>query len=389
MQNIKWFLKNIIYIFLHILWIVPIKKNRIYFTAFHGLRFSCNSKYIYLYLIKKFNNKYEYIWEFQDCEKSTLVPDAKTVCFMSLKSILAILTSKYIFTNNDFPWWIPLRKSQVFVQLWHGGGAYKKVGVNENWSNVFVREQEKIAKEVTYYVSSSQKFTEVQSPSKKVPVEKFISTGMPRNEIFFNSNTVDGLRNKVFTNFNIPDGKRIILYAPTFRGKPIYKTENNSRNYGVLNYENLVTSFKEKFSSDFVILYRGHHVDSNLKNNLPSFVLDATQYEDMQELLCAADVLITDYSSTMWDFAITKKPCFLYTPDLKDYDTKRGFYTNPHTWPFPIAETEEDLWNNIRGFDEKTYEIAAQKHLDDFGSYENANACEKICIAVGLMKENQ
>ena len=380
----KYFIKHIIHFVLHIFWIFPINKNRIYFTAFHGLRFSCNSKYIYLYLIGKFKNKYEYIWEFQNCEKSALVPDAKTVRFMSSKSILAIITSKYIFTNNDFPWWIPLRKNQVFVQLWHGGGAYKKVGVNESWNRLFVREQEKIAKEVTYYVSSSQKFIEVQSPSKKVPVEKFIPTGMPRNEIFFYPSTVAVFKKKVFANFNIQEEKKIILYAPTFRGKPIYKTENNSRDYGALNYKTLISALNKKFSSDFVLLYRGHHVDSNLANALPSFVLDATQYEDMQELLCAADVLITDYSSTMWDFALTKKPCFLYTPDLHEYDTERGFYTDPHSWPFPLAITEHELWENIKKFDYESYKCAVQKHLDDFGSCENKVACKKVCDAIGI-----
>lgn len=240
-----------------------------------------------------------------------------------------------------------------------------------------------ISKQVDFYVSSSCKFTEVQASSKNVSESKFITTGMPRNTVLFMPEQCRTLSKTVRNSFSIRGGM-ILLYAPTFRGSPVWKSGDFTRNYGTLDFLMLKKICEETFDSSFVILYRAHHVDSNLKNALPDSVLDATHYEDMQELLCAADVLVTDYSSSMWDFALTKKPCFLYAPDLRQYIAERGFYTEPRSWPFPLAESEEELWKNISDFDSERYVAAVQKHLDDFGSYENKDACEKVCRAVGI-----
>ena len=113
-------------------------------------------------------------------------------------------------------------------------------------------------------------------------------------------------------------------------------------------------------------------------------MVDATKYEDMQELLCASDVLVTDFSSSMWDFALTGRPCFLYAPDIQQYIDERGFYTEPSTWPFPLAKSDDELSANILGFDQAAYEKALAKHYSDFGSYENKDACAKVCEAIGI-----
>ena len=380
----KFILKHLVRIFLHFFWLFPVNKKKIYFIVFRGTRFSCNPKYLYNYIVEKFGQEYSYVWEFKKEEKGSLVPCARTVRSKSFRALIEILTSRFIITNNDFYWWIPIRKKQVLLQTWHGGGAYKKVGVDEKWNSIFIKEQMLLAKNITYYVSSSAKFTEVQSGSKNVPIEKFIKTGMPRNAIFFDYEKMNCLRKKVFDLYGLDNERKVILYAPTFRGKPSWKLSNSQRDYGCLNFESIKKTVEERFGAGFLVLYRAHHLDSRLENYLPSFAIDASQYEDMQELLCAADVLITDYSSTMWDFALTKKPCFLYAPDLQRYASRRGFYTDPKTWPFPLAETEEQLALNIKNFDEAKYKVAVQKHLDDFGSYENKDACEKICKAIGL-----
>lgn len=384
---IKFYTKHILRFLLHLFWIFPVDKKKVYFTSFHGLRFSCNPKYLYNYLLKEFGAYYKYVWEFKTLEKSFLVPDAKSVSLLSLKSFFHILTSSVIITNNDFQWWIPLRKSQCLLQTWHGGGAYKKVGVYEKWDSYFQKEQKLIAKQISWYVSSSKKFTEVQSVSKFVPPEKFINTGMPRNSILFDKKKIDALKEKIHLKFNIPSSNKIVLYAPTFRGKPQYKINAESE-YKVFDYKNLTKELSVKFDSDFVFFYRGHHINSKQKINLPEYVVDVSDYEDMQELLCAADVLVTDYSSTMWDFALTKKPCFLFTPDLSYYISERGFYTEPHTWPFPLAENEQDLLQNIKKFNGEAYVQDVQKYLDDYTSYENLNSNQRICEIIGLVGKN-
>ena len=107
--------------------------------------------------------------------------------------------------------------------------------------------------------------------------------------------------------------------------------------------------------------------------------LDVTAYPDMQELLCAADVLVSDYSSCIWDFSLTEKPCFLFAPDLSDYQCERDFYLDIHKWPFPLAETTEELAQQLLQFDLAAYTEAVREHLSKLGSRERGNAAETLC----------
>ena len=106
-------------------------------------------------------------------------------------------------------------------------------------------------------------------------------------------------------------------------------------------------------------------------------VIDATRYHDMQELLCVADMLITDYSSSMFDFAMLKRPCILYATDVNKYD--RGYYFDLKELPFPLAENEENLLHIINNFSKEDYMKSLDTFLTDtIGLYENGNAAQSI-----------
>lgn len=379
---LKFIVKTATWLALHIFYILPVKENQIYFRAFHGKRYGCSPKYLFIYILEKHGDSYKYIWELDD---SRAIPGAECVKRLTLKSFICMMTSRYIITNNDFIWWIPLRKNQVMLETWHGGGAYKMVGLYEKWSKIMLLDQKWNARKITYYISSSRKFTEVQAPSKWVPEYKFINTGMPRNEVFFYPERVAYLRQKVFDFFglSLESDIKIVLYAPTYRGLTGYK-EGGQDIKITPDYKRLLESLGQKFSGKWVLFFRSHYFDSSLTEQLPDSVVDATQYEDMQELLCAADVLVTDFSSSMWDFGLIKRPCFLFAPDLKQFIADRGFYTDPFTWPFPMAQNDDELSANILSFDQAAYEKALDKHYADFGSYENKDACAKVCEAIGI-----
>ena len=107
-------------------------------------------------------------------------------------------------------------------------------------------------------------------------------------------------------------------------------------------------------------------------------IISATAYPDIQELIVAADVGITDYSSWICDLVLTQKPGFIYAPDLKAYDSERGFYYPLEETPFPIAETNEELAERIRNFDPALYEQKRQEFLKARGCKEDGHATEKI-----------
>ena len=137
------------------------------------------------------------------------------------------------------------------------------------------------------------------------------------------------------------------------------------------------SALSEKFGGNWFILFRTHYFVMNQLNNAANYI-DASNYPDMQELLYAADVLITDYSSSMWDFSLTRRPCFLYATDLNYYDLDRGFYSDIHTWPYPLAESNSALIKNIKQFNNDQYQKNIQKHWDALGSYESGHACETV-----------
>ena len=136
----------------------------------------------------------------------------------------------------------------------------------------------------------------------------------------------------------------------------------------------------EKNDEKWYGLYRAHRYSEDDASALEkTWSADVTDYPDMQELLAAADMLITDYSSCIWDYSFLYRPCFLYTPDLEQYLAKTGFYIPIQEWPFPICRNEQELEDAIDSYDAGQNRKAIQKHHQKMGSFESGHACEKVC----------
>jgi CDP-glycerol glycerophosphotransferase len=278
-----------------------------------------------------------------------------------------MLTSKIIISNQLlFPSFIPLRKQQVFINTWHGGGAYKKVGNFYGLpDNIYNKMLKIISGQTSIYISSCKKFTEVTSWETKIPVSKFLECGLPRNDVFFTVH--HEIYDFVHKEYNILPNRSILLYAPTYRGKPHNATFDNR-----LNLKNCINALNSKFNTDTVVFFRSHHtLDIHINS---SNIIDVTPYPDMQELLCACDFLITDYSSCMWDFSLTGKPGFLYVPDLECYEKDRSFYTPIESWPYPFARTNDELVEIIKNYDVNHAKQKIEDHLKFLGSFEHGNA---------------
>ena len=107
--------------------------------------------------------------------------------------------------------------------------------------------------------------------------------------------------------------------------------------------------------------------------------MDLTEYEDMQELLLATDVMINDFSSSMWDFMLTGKPSFMYAIDMKHYIETTEVYTPIEEWPFPKSTNNDELVDSIVSFDEEKYIENCKKHYETLGGCETGHACEQVC----------
>lgn len=345
-------------------YVFPIKKNRIVFCSYQGVSYNCNPKYIYKFLSEKYGKEFEYIWVINDRSKSY---PFKTIPIHSLKYVYVALTAKIYISNTGISSYLPKRRDQVVINTWHGGGAYKKVSIDVFNDHTNLKIAEIVGKETDYYISSCKKFSEIMSKATLVPAKNFIECGMPRNDIFFKHDKKKIVK-KVKTALGITEEEKTVLFAPTFRDSNRVIPEE-------INVTIVLSSLNEKFGGHWKFLARTHCFGNQ---RLTSSCLDVTAYADMQELLVMADVLITDYSSCMWDFSFTYKPCFIFAPDVSKYEQERDFYTPMAEWPYPLAYNNEQLKTNIMNFNQTSYTKMIEAHHMALGSCENGTASQTL-----------
>lgn len=339
------------------------------FTAYSGKQMSCNPKYIYEY-INATDCNLETVWAFDSPENYLLGEKTIKVRYKNIKYLYYVLTSKIIVENFESWSVLPIRKNQIVINTWHGGGAYKKVGIDRKDARSF---NEKIVsyknKRVGLFLSSSEVFSEMTIRNSFKYDGEILASGMPRNDIFFNDNfeKKDNIKKKLEIS-----NEKIIIVAPTFRTKSQSDMSN-------LDFDKLTLSLKEKFGGEWIVLYRSHYYDNIKTHSINTNVIDVSNYPDMQELLLISDVLLTDYSSSMWDFSLKMKPVFLFSTDLESYiENERDFYTPMNTWPFKYSSTFDELLRNIKNYDEELYIYNVNEHHKKLGSFENGTATEQV-----------
>lgn len=378
---IKYLVQKVVWGLFHIFWFFPIKHNCIIFETYSGKQISCNPLYIYRYLKVHYPDM-KLIWAVKKKIKSTECD--QYIIYNSFQYWYYLLTAKAFITNNTPQGYLPFRKTQLTISTWHGGGAYKKIGVSISQSKYMYKTGEMIAANTSHVISSCKAFENAFNQGYLIDYSKYLKTGMPRNDIFFDQNKMHKTSNKVRINLGIHKDDFIVLYAPTWR-----KSFKNPIFDFVLDCNRLTTAIKHKYAIDnIVLLFRGHHLlNKLLEEQLIVFpkILNVSSYPDMQELLCSADMLISDYSSTVWDYSFTYRPCFLFVPDLQEYKNDQGYYTPIEEWGFPMAESNEELVNKIQNFDANNYRQSMELHHKKLGSYENGKATQLFCEF--LMKE--
>lgn len=351
---------------------LPIKKNLVVLDSFVGKQYSCNPRAIYEYLKEVSEGDIEFVWAFRDLNNFKYLEknkNTKVVKYHSFVHQYYFYRAKFIIFNWKKTYDLTVRKGQQIIQTWHGGGCYKKAGteIKEN-SKFHARIMEKETNVATYYVSSSRYFSERVIRQQQHFKGKILEIGMPRNDCLIHQNKVHTI--KVREQLKISNDKFVILYAPTYRDSVI------DQSFDELDYITVSMAAQKRFGRDVVFLYRGHHYSK--KSNQNENIIDVSDYFDMQDLLLISDMLISDYSSSIWDYSFTYKPCFLYTPDLEKYIEGRGLDEDIYTWGFPVALSNNELKSQIIEFDEEIYKKKMNQHHSSLGSFEKGIATAAI-----------
>lgn len=380
-QNVKFVLEIFVY-FLRIVYkslfiTTHISKNRIFFMTYgndYSKSYLCSPKYITEYLIRdnRFKNT-EIIWLCKNKkDKNYLIKHGiKTVSKSSLfKYVKCLLTSSVIIDNTMPPHFYSRRTGQLYIETWHGGGCYKLSGIDLKYQNPLTRlALLHSSNQISHFISSSSFFSQNVIKISYGYKGEILEIGLPRNDYLFKKTNI---KENICKIYNISSDSKLILYAPTFRdnSKTINKPEDIN-----LNYKELINVLSEKYGGKWVVLVRSH---GKQKASNASYTIDVSDYPDTQELLAATDFLISDYSSIIWDYSITNKPCILFCPDLKEYINTRSFYIHIKDWGFPVAETNEDIHRFVQIFDICDYKNKMKQHKEKLGSFESGRACRIV-----------
>ncbi|MBP3936897.1 MAG: CDP-glycerol glycerophosphotransferase family protein [Clostridia bacterium] len=351
--------------------LLPIKKKQVFFSAYSGHQYTCNPKYISEYLSKTYP-ELQLVWCYRD-KPFDAAPAQSLVRYGSLSYYRAILTSGVVVMNDlQNCSYIPFRKKQTVIQTWHGSGLYKKVGRdvpnNTFWND---RRLRWTTKRIAYFISGAAAFTETVIRGAFGYDGEVKSCGLPRNDILLNAACRDEIAKKVRTRLGLKEDAHVILYAPTFRG-------SGDPSQQELEAERVLAACKTRFGKECVLLVRSHHTLTDRRGQAVSGTVDVSQYPDMQELICAADSMISDYSSCIWDFSLTGKPCFIFAADLTAYRVDRDFYMDVFRWPFPIALSNDELETAILQFDTNTYAENLKRHFNELGCCESGHASQTV-----------
>ena len=353
-------------------WIFPIKKNKIVFLNGCNFMYSDSPKSLCEYILGNYKNDIDvYFVVKKGCNVKR--ENVKFIFSDTFEYFYHVCTTKVFITNDGGISYIPFRKSQVVINTWHGGGAYKAIGRTLN-RNVFFQFDLKMSSANTdVFLSSCKKFTDSISDALLIPKSKFWEIGLPRNDCLINRD-IQYIKS-VKTKIGLSEHEKLVLYAPTFRRADASMGQNESVKIEIdSDIERILSVLCEKWDGKWFFGFRNHPGIKNKKTITKPNVVDLSNYPDMQELLLVADVLITDYSSSIWDFMLTQKPIFIYAPDIIEYSQKCKFYTPINEWPFPISTDAEALKQSIKLFDYNDYLMRCKAHYDALGGNETGNA---------------
>ncbi len=329
---------------------LPLKKNKILFESFEGCGYN-DSPYAISEHITNNDLDFDLVWALnykiiKDVDYANIITTKK----VSISYLFHLATAKYIITNGNLPEQFVKREGQIIVQTWQGTPLKKLVLDIENnhFPNTskidYIIKFLEDVKRWDYLISPSSYATSIFRNAFAYEGE-ILEIGLPKNDrlINFHPDEVTVLKERL----NLPNDKKVLLYTPTFREHK-YNEKGKYLEENKLNFAQIV-----KNNPDWIILVRSHYLvnkNSRFKNKN---IIDVSKYSDLNDLFIVSDCLLTDYSSTMFDYSILNRPIIKFAYDLDEYEHKyRGFYIDYKAdIPATSIENEGELSELLSNFE--------------------------------------
>ncbi|MFI6647243.1 CDP-glycerol glycerophosphotransferase family protein [Streptomyces sp. NPDC050529] len=323
-------------------------RDAVLYISLGGKQFSDSPRAVYEELVRR-GVEVEHIWT-TDAGLPEMPPEARVVGWGSREWYEALARSRYVVVNTAVGDWFVTRPGQRVVQTWHGT-PLKKIGKDllgsPQSSPSYIAGLPHSYRQFDFVVSPNAYTTEIMRRAYSIEGD-LLESGYPRNDAFHAPDR-DARAARVRERLGLPEGKKVVLYAPTWR-----EDQRHASNLYKLDLRIDLAAAQTELGQDHVLLFRKHpRVHDNVPGAGRGFVWDVTRYPDIADLYLVADVLITDYSSALFDFAHSGKPMLFFTYDLEHYrDSLRGLYFDFTTRaPGPLLETSEELVKALRDVD--------------------------------------
>ena len=302
-----------------------------------------------------------------------------------LRMLEDISDAHYVFLNDacNVTSCIPLRKGTKIYQLWHACGAFKKFGMST--AELIFGDNRKSLERYPNYGNLS--YVTVSSPeviwayeeamNLKDTKTQVVATGVSRTDVFYDQHFIEQSKAAVYSVCPAAENKKIILYAPTFRGR-VAKAESPD----CLD----IPAMKRALGDEYVLLIKHHPFVKQppvVPEDCTDFAMDVTKILEIDQLLCASDVCVSDYSSLIFEYSLFERPMIFFAYDLDDYFDWRGFYYNyDELTPGPVVKETEEIIDYIRHLDARFDQAQVHAFKEKFMSSCDGHATDRIMALV-------
>lgn len=343
---------------------VPMDEKAILFSAL-SRKYNDSPRAIYEYMITcpEYQN-YTFYWALDDPDEAMIPGNCIKIVPDTLEYFMTALKCKYWISCVNIERSLHFkRKNGRYLNTWHGI-PIKTVGNRAEGRSDFDFSY------IDYFCVSGDYEIELYKKSFNVPKEHIIKTGLPRNDSLYR--TTEEEANKIKEKLGLPLNKKLILYAPTWRD-----SRDGGKSYQIKPPIDL-RKWKNKLKEEYILLFRTHPYTNELIGvEFDEFVRDYSSYPDINDLMKIADILISDYSATIFDYAILERPIISFAYDCDEYEKERGFELDPRTEiPGGIEETEDSVIERILTMDYLKETDAVQEFKRKYIAY-GGNATEE------------
>ncbi|MER5226972.1 bifunctional glycosyltransferase/CDP-glycerol:glycerophosphate glycerophosphotransferase [Streptomyces flaveus] len=352
---------------------LPMKKRLVVFESHLGRQYSDSPRAIYEEMRRQ-GLEFEAVWSYSGSPVG-FPSDATLVRRWSGPYLKALARAEFWIDNQSYPLKLTKRPRTTYIQTWHGS-ALKRMGFDEpEWklkSRRRQEEQQRTLDRFDRFLIRSEHDVRTLARAFRLKEKTLLRVGYPRNDALVRARRSTE-RPPLAAELGIPEDRRVLLYAPTFRGRGQRRFE--------LPFD--VERFADTFGDRYVLLVRSHYLDHVvLPPSVRGRVIDVSAHHDVTPLLALADGLITDYSSVMFDYALLDRPMFFFAYDYKEYVYEgRGTYFDLlERAPGPVVRTEDELHAVLGSLEKQVvkYAAARERFVADFGEYDKGDAARSV-----------